>query len=82
MILSWPRRECFTLETWHNRENKSRFKVVRTDTYNDVPGEIVFAGEKSGECIMHIDGKDETLSFGADGMVIVEPGMAITLTDL
>jgi hypothetical protein len=51
---------------------KRRWKIVRTDTYQDVPGEIVSADEMTGECCVEITaaGKSETktLSFGPRGI--------------
>jgi hypothetical protein len=40
------------LESWHSSEDKRRWKIVRTDNYTDVPGEIVTADETTGECSM------------------------------
>ncbi len=59
------------LESWHSSEDKSRWKVVRTDNYIDVPGEIVVADEETGECSMHIAGETKTMSFGPRGIRIV-----------
>ncbi len=64
------------LESWHSTEDKRRWKVVRTDSYIDVPGEIDTANETTGECcMMQADGKGGTekkmLSFGPGGIRIV-----------
>ena len=56
------------LETWHPAEDKRRWKIVRTDNYADVPGEIVSADEATGECSVLIGGETKTLSFGAGGI--------------
>ncbi len=37
------------LESWHSTEDKRRWKIVRTDDYTDVPGEIITADETTGE---------------------------------
>jgi len=36
------------LESWHTAEDKAKWKLVRTDNYTDVPGDIVTADEISG----------------------------------
>jgi len=59
------------LESWHSSEDKSRWKVVRTDNYTDVPGEIVTADETTGECSMQVGGETKTLSFGPGGIRII-----------
>jgi hypothetical protein len=68
------------LESWHSSEDKrphdlpwaegSR-KIVRTDNYTDVPGEIVTADETTGECSLQVGGETKTLSFGPAGIRIV-----------
>ena len=59
------------LETWHSSEDKARWKVVRTDNYEDVPGEIVTADEATGECAVHVGGETKTFSLGPGGLRIV-----------
>lgn len=64
------------IESHHDSEMKKRWKVVRLDNYTDVPGEIVTADETTGECNMHIVGKDgsaetKTLNFGHGGIKLV-----------
>jgi hypothetical protein len=59
------------LESWHSSEDKRRWKIVRTDNYTDVPGEIVTADETTGECSVQVSGETKTLSFGAGGIRIV-----------
>jgi len=61
-------------ESFHNSEDKRRYKVVRTDNYTDVEGEIVTADEATGECSMHVGGETKTLSFGPGGIRIVARG--------
>ena len=62
------------LESWHSIEDKRRWKIVRTDNYTDVPGEIVTADETTGECSLHVGGETKTLSFGPGGIRIVGRG--------
>ena len=45
------------LESWHSTEDKRRWKIVRTDDYTDVAGEIITADETTGECCVHIGGE-------------------------
>ena len=59
------------LESWHLTEAKARWKLVRTDSYADVPGEIIAADEASGECCIQVGGQTKTLSFGPRGIRIV-----------
>ncbi len=59
------------LESWHSSEDKRRWKVVRTDDYRDVPGEILVADEETGECSMHVANETKTMSFGPGGIRIV-----------
>jgi len=59
------------LESWHSTEDKRRWKIVRTDNYTDVPGEIITADEATGECGMRLSGESKTLSFGPYGIRIV-----------
>jgi hypothetical protein len=62
------------LESWHSAEDKRRWKIVRTDNYTDVPGEIVAADEATGECSLQISGETKTISFGPGGIRIVGRG--------
>ncbi len=59
------------LESWHSAEDKRRWKIVRTDNYTDVPGEIITADEATGECCVQVGGETKTLSFGPRGIRIV-----------
>jgi hypothetical protein len=59
------------LESWDSAEDKRRWKIVRTDNYTDVAGEIVTADEVTGECSLHVGGETKTLSFGPGGIRIV-----------
>jgi len=56
------------LESWHSAEDKQRWKIVRTDDYTDVPGDIVAADEATGECSIQVGGETKTLSFGPRGI--------------
>ena len=56
------------LESWHSAEEKRRWKVVRTDTYTDVPGEIITADEATGEVCIQVGGETKSLSFGPNGI--------------
>jgi hypothetical protein len=62
------------LESWDATVDKSRWKIVRTDNYAEVPGEIVLADEATGECSVIVDGVTKTLSFGPRGIRIVKRG--------
>lgn len=59
------------IESGDPSEVKVRWKVVRTDDFKDVDGEIVAADEDTGECSMHVGGETKTLSFGTGGIRIV-----------
>ena len=59
------------LESWHSTEDKRRWKVVRTDTYADIPGEIVTADETTGECSLQVGGETKTFCFGPGGIRII-----------
>jgi hypothetical protein len=63
--------EPMKLESWHSSEDKRRWKIVRTDSYTDVAGEIVTADETTGECSVQVGGETKTLSFGPGGIRIV-----------
>jgi hypothetical protein len=59
------------LERWHSSEDKRRWKIVRTESYRDVEGEIITADEVTGECSVHVGDETKTLSFGPGGIRIV-----------
>jgi hypothetical protein len=59
------------LETWTTNEDKAKWKIVRTDNFKDVEGEIVSADEATGECSVNVRGETKTLSLGAGGFRIV-----------
>ena len=40
------------LESWHSTEDKRRWKIVRTDDYTDVAGDIITADEATGASIV------------------------------
>jgi len=62
------------LESWQTADDKRRWKIVRTDNFRDVEGEIVAADETTGECSVTVAGETKTLSFGAGGIRIVGRG--------
>jgi hypothetical protein len=33
---------------------KHRYKVVRTDNYKDIPGEIITANDEEGTCVLSV----------------------------
>jgi hypothetical protein len=63
------------LESWHTAADKARWKIVRTDSYADVLGDIITADEATGECCLMVKtpGGEEskTFSFGPSGIRIV-----------
>ncbi|HYP35537.1 MAG TPA: hypothetical protein VEQ62_04295 [Stellaceae bacterium] len=62
------------LESYQSDEDKRRWKIVRTDNYTDVEGQIVSADELTGECAVHVGGETKALSFGPGGIRIVGRG--------
>jgi hypothetical protein len=59
------------LESWHSSQDKRRWKIVGTDNYTDVLGEIVTADETTGECRLHVGCETKPLSFGSGGFRFV-----------
>ena len=59
------------LESSQSSQDKRRWRVVRTDNYKDVEGEIVSADEVTGECCMQVRGETKTMSFGPGGIRVV-----------
>ncbi len=59
------------LEAHQSTEDKSKFKIVRTDDYTDIKGDIVAADEATGEASVHVNGETKALSFGPGGIRIV-----------
>ena len=59
------------LESYVATEIKRKWKIVRTDSYSDVDGEIVSASEDTGECCIQVGGETKTLSFGPGGIRLV-----------
>ena len=59
------------LESWHSAEDKRRWRLVRTDDYSDIAGEIVTANEATGEACIMVGGETKTLSLGPRGLRIV-----------
>lgn len=58
------------IESWHDNGEKSRWRIVRTDDYSDVPGEILSANEQTGDCILLVGGEPKSLRFGSGGIRI------------
>jgi hypothetical protein len=56
------------LESWHSAEEKRRWKIVRTDTYTDVAGDIIAADEATGECCIQVGSETKTMNFGPGGI--------------
>lgn len=60
------------LEAYHSAEDKAKWKIVRTDNYTDVPGEIITADDATGECcVVDANSERKTLSFGPNGIRLV-----------
>lgn len=59
------------LESWHSAEEKRRWKIVRTEDYTDIAGDIISADEATGECCVQVGGETKSLSLGPHGMRIV-----------
>lgn len=64
------------LKSYDPVEDKQRYKLVRTDDYTDVIGDIVAANEATGECVVVVakpDGATEQkqLNLGPRGLRIV-----------
>ena len=59
------------IETWQADDVKAKWKIVRTDTYTDVTGEILSADEATGECCLRVNAETKTLSFGPGGIKII-----------
>ncbi len=63
--------DTMKLESWHSADDKAKWKVVRTDDYTDVEGEIITADEDTGEVCLTVAGERKTLPFGPQGIRIV-----------
>jgi hypothetical protein len=51
---------------------RARYKIVRRDTMEDVPGLILSASVETGLCLVrHSNGASQEFSFGPDGLRIV-----------
>jgi hypothetical protein len=59
------------LESWHSAEEKRHWKIVRTDDYTDVVGDIITADELTGECCIQVGNETKSLNFGPRGIRIV-----------
>lgn len=53
-------------------EERRRYKIVRRDTYEDVPGLILSANVDTGLCLLRLsNGTSQEHNFGPDGLRIV-----------
>lgn len=59
------------IESWENPAVKAHFKIVRTDDYSDIHGEIVTAYEETGEYCICVGGQIQSFSLGPNGIRIV-----------
>jgi hypothetical protein len=59
------------IESYHSVDDKRKWKIVRRDSCDDVPGDIITADEETGECSIEVGGETKTLSFGPSGIRIV-----------
>lgn len=66
--------QMLKLESWHSSADRHRFKIVRTDNCTDVPGEIIFADDATGECTIYYNGETKALNFGVGGIKIIKKG--------
>ncbi len=62
------------LESHLTADQKRLWRIVRTDTYEDVPGEIVAADEATGECSVKVRDETKSLNFGPGGIRLVGRG--------
>ncbi len=60
------------LESFDTNEKKRRWKIIRMDTFNDVPGEIVSADEALGRYQITVEGGEtKTEDLGPGGIRLV-----------
>lgn len=53
-------------------EERRRYKIVRRDTYQEMPGLILSANIDTGLCLLRLsNGASEEHNFGPDGLRIV-----------
>ena len=61
-----------TLECRDSDEDKSAWKIVRTEDYTDLVCEkIIYADEVSGQCSIYLNGETKNLNFGPNGLRII-----------
>ena len=54
---------------------RARYKIVRRDTLEDVPGLILSANVETGLCLLRqLNGTSQEFNFGPDGLRIVAAG--------
>jgi len=59
------------LESHEDAAMKRRWKIVRLDTFTDVPGEIIAADDVTGDCCLQVGGQPQAMSFGPLAIRIV-----------
>lgn len=60
-------------------EERALYKIVRRDTFDDVPGFIVSASVDTGLCLLRaVNGIIQEFNFGPDGLRIVSAGRQMT----
>ena len=60
------------LESSMPAEERARYKIVRTDSYKDIPGLIISADEADGTAVTLYQDKNESYNFGPGGMRIAK----------
>lgn len=60
------------LESWHSAEDKARWKIIRLDLFDEMPGEIVSADEETGVCCLTYNGEKKIHEFGHAGIRIIK----------
>ena len=55
-------------------EERARWKIVRMDSYRDVPGMIVSADEMTGKCVLEMHGENREYDLGHRGIRIMLRG--------
>jgi hypothetical protein len=54
------------------KEQRRQYKVIRTETYRDIPGHILIANEQTGMCLLEIGpGLSQQYELGPGGLAIV-----------
>jgi hypothetical protein len=65
------------IEESDSEEKKRRYKVVRRDTMGELPGEIVYADDATGRCMLLViaggEEKKETYDFDRGDAIVILP---------